>query len=136
MGRNHLLILALMTSVAVVTAQTPSRSASAKPAKPRIIATTDPECDDSNSMVRFLLYSTDYQIEGLIYTSSEFHWKGDGKGTKGFVDGREYTRFAAIKGMCPCTSWRWSPNERYIHDRVEAYEKVYKNLKAHHPDLP
>ncbi len=104
-------------------------------AKPRIVVTADPECDDSNSMVRFLLYSTDYHVEGLIYASSQFHWKGDGKGTRWFVEGREYTRFG-LKDICPCTSWRWKENERFIHEAVEAYEKVYPNLKVHHPDYP
>jgi hypothetical protein len=131
------ILLALLAASTVAAAQTtPKQSAAAKPAKPRIIVTTDPECDDSNSMIRFLLYSTDYQVEGLIYTSSEFHWKGDGKGTKWFIDGREYTRFAAIKGMCPCESWRWNPNEKFIDDRVDAYAKVYPNLKIHNPDYP
>ncbi len=46
--------------------------------KPRIIITADPELDDNNSLIRFLLYSTDVQVEGLIYASSQFHWKGDG----------------------------------------------------------
>ena len=40
---------------------------------PRTIVTCDPELDDNNSMVRFLLHATDYQIDGLVYTSSRFH---------------------------------------------------------------
>ena len=36
-------------------------------ARPRIIITADPELDDNNSLIRFLLYSSDVQIEGLIY---------------------------------------------------------------------
>src|SRR6187455_2744998 len=67
--------------------------------KPRIIITADPELDDSNSLIRFLLYSTDYKVEGLIYASSQFHWTGDGKGTKLSVPGREYTRFGL--SLCP-----------------------------------
>ena len=47
-------------------------------AKPRVIVTTDPELDDSNSLVRYLLYSPDFDTEGLIYASSGVHWKGDG----------------------------------------------------------
>src|SRR5690348_6685550 len=50
--------------------------------RPRIVVTADPELDDNNSLIRFLLYSSDFQVEGLIYASSGFHWKGDGKGTK------------------------------------------------------
>ena len=50
--------------------------------KPRVVVTTDPELDDSNSLVRYLLFSTDFRTEGLIYASSQFHWKGDGTGKK------------------------------------------------------
>ena len=49
------------------------------------MVTTDPELDDSNSLIRYLLYSTDFRTEGLIYPSSQFHWKGDGTGKKWFV---------------------------------------------------
>ena len=109
-------------------------SQSDKQIKPRIIITADPELDDNNSLIRLLLYSSDLQIEGLIYASSQFHWKGDGKGTKWFVPGREYARFGL--DTCPCPSWRWGKDERFIHDVVEAYEKVYLNLKTHNPDYP
>lgn len=81
-----------------------------------------------------MLYSTDFNIEGLVYASSQFHWKGDGKGTKWFVEGREYTRFGL--NMDPMESWRWSEDERFIHDAVEAYEKVYPNLKIHNSAYP
>ena len=102
--------------------------------KPRIIVTADPELDDNNSMIRFLLHATDFRIEGLIYASSQFHWKGDGQGTLWFVPGREYTRSGLNFG--PLESWRWAENERFIHDIVDAYEASYANLKVHRPDYP
>jgi hypothetical protein len=105
-----------------------------KQERPRIVITADPELDDNNSLIRFLLYSSDLKIEGLIYASSGYHWKGDGKGTKWYVPGREYARFGL--DTCPCESWRWSNNERFIHDAVEAYEKVYPNLKVHNENYP
>ena len=61
--------------------------------KPRVLVTTDPELDDSNSLLRYLLYSTDFRTEGLVYASSQFHWKGDGTGKKRAVPNREYSRF-------------------------------------------
>src|SRR5690242_6069684 len=64
-----------------------------KQERPRIVVTADPELDDNNSLIRFLLNSSDMQVEGLVYASSGFHWKGDGKGTKWYVPGREYARF-------------------------------------------
>jgi hypothetical protein len=102
--------------------------------RPRIVITADPELDDANSLIRFLLYSTDYKVEGLIYASSQFHWTGDGKGTKLSVPGREYTRFGL--NLCPCESYRWAKDESFIHDIVENYEKVYDNLKVHNPNYP
>lgn len=78
-------------------------------ARPRIVITADPELDDNNSLIRFLLYSSDVQVEGLIYASSGFHWKGDDKGTRWSVPGREYNRFGL--NLCPCKSWRWDKND-------------------------
>jgi hypothetical protein len=103
-------------------------------AKPRVVVTADPELDDSNSMVRFLLHATDYRIEGLVYASSQFHWAGDGKGTPFAVPGREYDRFG-LK-LCPCTSWRWAPGERFIDAAVETYARAYPNLRVHDPHYP
>jgi len=102
--------------------------------KPRVVITADPELDDNNSLIRYLLRSSDFRTEGLIYTSSQFHWKGDGKGTTQSVPGREYTRFGLH--LCPCTSYRWAPNERFIDDEVEAYAKAYPNLKVHDRGYP
>jgi hypothetical protein len=102
--------------------------------KSRIIITADPELDDNNSLIRFILYSSDLDIEGLVYASSQFHWSGDGKGTKWFVPGREYDRFNM--GICPCESYRWAKGEKFIHDIVEAYGKSYANLKVHNKNYP
>lgn len=97
--------------------------------RPRKVVTTDPELDDSNSLVRFLLYSDEVETEGLIYASSQFHWRGDGKGTRFSMPDREYSRGGL--NLCPCTSWRWKPGERDIDDAVEIYAKVYPNLRVH-----
>src|SRR5215469_8450804 len=80
----------------------PAQQRKIQDAKPRVVITADPELDDNNTIIRALLYSSDFKIEGLIYVSSQFHWTGDGKGTTQYIPGREYTRL----GLCPCTSWR------------------------------
>jgi hypothetical protein len=102
--------------------------------KPRVVVTADPELDDSNSLVRYLLYSTDFRTEGLIYASSGYHWKGDGTGKKWSVPNREYNRLGL--NLCPCESWRWAPDERFIDDAVDAYERVYPNLRVHDANYP
>ena len=49
--------------------------------KPRTIVTTDGEVDDQDSFVRLLLYANEFDLIGLVYSSSQWHYKGDGKGT-------------------------------------------------------
>ena len=102
--------------------------------KPRVVVTTDPELDDANSLIRYLLYSTDFRTAGLIYASSGFHWKGDGTGKKLSVPNREYSRWGL--NLCPCASWRWAPDEHYIDLAVATYAQVYPNLRVHNPNYP
>ncbi|UCG56131.1 MAG: DUF1593 domain-containing protein [Phycisphaerales bacterium] len=75
--------------------------------KPRIIATTDGEIDDRCSMVRFLLYANEWDIEGIIISSSKFHWKGH----------------------------NWA-GEKWIDEDIDLYAQSYDNLKQHDPDFP
>lgn len=50
--------------------------------KPRVLVTSDGEIDDQCSLVRFLLYANEWDIEGIITSSSQYHchghkWPGD-----------------------------------------------------------
>jgi hypothetical protein len=130
MRRFHLPAGSVLLVMIWTTPVWPQASTPLKSVRPRTIVTTDPELDDSNSLVRFLLYSTDVQTEGLIYASSRFHWKGDGKGTTMNLPGREYSRLG------PQRAWRWKPGERFIDDAVDAYSRVYDNLKVHDAHYP
>ncbi|WP_198663652.1 nucleoside hydrolase-like domain-containing protein [Jiangella endophytica] len=40
--------------------------------RPRVIAMTDGEIDDWSTMMRFLLYSSDYDVAGIVETNSQF----------------------------------------------------------------
>ncbi len=46
--------------------------------KPRALVTTDGEVDDQCSLVRLLLCANEFDLEGLIYTSSVFHSVANG----------------------------------------------------------
>jgi len=83
------------------------------PAKPRVIATTDGEIDDRCTMIRFLLYANEWDILGLIHSSSKFHWAGDETHEE--------------KG--------WKPVE-WLDRQLDAYEQVYPNLKKHDTGFP
>ena len=75
--------------------------------KPRVIVTSDGEVDDECSMVRFLLYSNDWDVEGIITSSSQYHWQGH----------------------------KWAGDD-WIDPYLEAYAKVYPNLIKHDKGFP
>lgn len=76
--------------------------------KPRVIVTTDGEIDDRCSMVRFLLYVNEFDIEGIILSSSQYHWLG---------------------------SRLWA-GEDWVEPFYDAYAEVYPNLIKHDPRYP
>lgn len=116
--------------------QMPAMAQANERVKPRVVLMLDPELDDLNTLVRYLLYSNQFQTEGLVYQSSDVHWKGDDQGTP--YDGpRGEHRRIGIHG--PLTYWRWEEDESFIEDAVEIYAEVYPNLIVHaegypHPD--
>lgn len=52
-----------------------------KNTQPRVLITTDLEIDDMNGIILSLLFSTDYDIAGIVWTAGQHHFNGDGKGT-------------------------------------------------------
>lgn len=76
--KNLLFITSLITILycACSNQQTRPDHASDKDMKPRVIATSDGEIDDECSMVRFLLYTNEWDVEGIITSSSQYHWHG------------------------------------------------------------
>ena len=81
--------------------------------KPIVIATTDGEIDDRCSMIRFLMYANEWDIRGLIHSSSKYHWKGDEKHDR--------------KNWHP-VSW--------LDEQIDKYAEVYPYLKQNDPDYP
>ena len=97
---------------------------------PRTIVTTDGEIDDVDSFLRMLLYANEFRIEGLIYSSSMWHYKGDEKGTL-FTSEMEMTR----KLYGAKTSLRW-PGTSWMNPLLDAYEQVYPKLSQHAEGFP
>lgn len=98
--------------------------------KPRTIVTTDGEIDDVDSFIRMLLMANEFRLEGLVYSSSMWHYKGDGKGTS-FVSEMEMTR--NIYGEQ--TDLRW-PGTQWMQELIREYEKVYPTLSTHADGFP
>ncbi|KAK7185060.1 hypothetical protein DPSP01_002885 [Paraphaeosphaeria sporulosa] len=94
----------------------------------RTVVTTDMEQDDLASLVRYVLYTNELDTEGIIYTSSKYHWAGDGKNTKFFLPNREYNTSQ--------TSWRWTATRTIEDILLKAYAEIYRNLLVHDSAYP
>jgi hypothetical protein len=84
-----------------------TRAQSSGAARPRVIATSDGEIDDECSFVRFLLYTNEWDVEGIITTSSQYHWHGH----------------------------KWA-GDNWAQPYLEAYAKVWPNLVKHDKRYP
>ena len=73
----------------------------------RVIVTSDGEIDDECSLVRFLLYSNEWDIEGIITSSSQYHWHGH----------------------------KWAGDD-WMEPTLKAYAEVYPNLIKHDKNYP
>jgi hypothetical protein len=100
------------------------------PQKVRTIVTTDGEVDDMDSFIRMLLYTNEFKVEGLIYTSSMWHYKGDGKGT---LFTSEMPMTAKMYGAI--TDLRWV-GTTWMQEMIDKYAKVYPNLLLHDKSYP
>jgi hypothetical protein len=99
-------------------------------AKIRTIITSDGEIDDQDSFIRMLLYANEFNIVGLVYSSSQWHYKGDDKGTR-FIS--EMKNTAALYGEK--TSLRW-PGTDWMEGLIDKYAAVYPNLLLHSKNYP
>lgn len=98
--------------------------------KPRTIVTTDGEIDDVDSFIRMLLYANEFRIEGLVISSSMWHYKGDGKGTL-FTSEMEMTK--KMYGAIPSLRW---PGTEWMDPLIDAYDDVYPKLSQHAEGFP
>ena len=90
-----------------------------KTQRPRCIITQDAEVDDMNSLIHVLLYSNEVDIQGIVQSSSKFHWKG--------VAGQKEEKYTK--------PYRWTGTE-WMQKYLNAYQKVYPNLKKHDKSYP
>ncbi len=96
----------------------------------RTIVTTDLECDDMNSMIHLLLYMNELDVAGIVYTSSQFHFVGDGQGT---TQGEANPSIANYEVADPASLTEYRPQpigwiEELVSDEyAEAYEFLVQN---------
>ncbi len=76
-------------------------------ARPRVIVTSDGEIDDECSLVRFLLHANEWDVEGIVTSSSQYHWQGH----------------------------KWAGDD-WAQPYLQAYASVYPNLLKHDRNFP
>ncbi len=99
-------------------------------AQVRTVITTDGEIDDVDSFIRMLLYANQMKIEGLVYSSSMWHYKGDGRGTT-MVSKMPMTR----EMYGERAELRW-PGTTWMQELIGKYGEVYPNLSQHAKGYP
>jgi len=111
--KNGLIIAAGLVFAAACSIPASETALPVTEGKARLLVTQDGEVDDMNSLIHTLLYSNDFDLEGIVQTSSKLHYSGD-----------ENTE-----------SLRWMGTE-WMYDFLDAYAEVYPNLIVHDPDYP
>ena len=103
--------------------------------KIRTIITQDAEVDDQNSLRHFLFYSNEVDLQGIVQTSSKFHWQGVPGTTK-----KRISMPGELLDSDPNPAqfdqpYRW-PGTEWMFRVIDDYAKDYPNLKVHDPDYP
>jgi Protein of unknown function (DUF1593) len=109
--------LATLGIAALVALAPASAQAGKKPRaseKPRVVITQDGEVDDMDSFIRYLYYSNEFDTAGIIYTSSTFHYAGNGADVAPF---------------------RWTGTE-WVDRYIDHYEQIRPNLVKHADGYP
>ena len=102
--------------------------------KIRTIITQDAEVDDRNSLRHFLLYANEVEVQGIIQTSSKFHWIGIPGAVKPDRKPGEHEFMGEVSGPYD-QPYRW-PGTDWMQEVLDDYEKDYPNLVKHASGYP
>jgi hypothetical protein len=108
---SHALALFAILIAALFASATAAHAATSKP---RVILTQDGEVDDMDSFIRFLYYSNEFDLAGIIYSSSTFHYAGNGSTVQPF---------------------RWTGLE-WVNQYLDLYGQIRPNLVKHADGYP
>lgn len=102
--------------------------------KIRTIITQDAEVDDQNSLRHFLFYANEVDLQGIVQTSSKFHWQGVPGAVKPAVIRED--DFGSGEQSGPYDRpYRW-PGTDWMMRVIDDYEKDYPRLIRHAEGYP
>jgi len=127
MKKLTIFLVLILSANLIVGCRSEAQPLSVEDVKSRTIVTTDGEVDDMDTFIRLLLYANEMDIEGLVYSSSQWHYAGDGKGT--LFTSPTMPRYGER------TDLRWAGTE-WIQEFIDDYAQVYPNLLLHDNNYP
>ena len=113
----------------------PSKFEKEEGVRPRTIVTTDLECDDICALIHMLLYTNEIDLDGIVVTSSTYHWTGDGKHTQAEINDHTIGAEHQEEGN-NLTEWRPMDLEYLPKLISEDYAEVYPSLSANDERYP
>ena len=102
--------------------------------KIRTIITQDAEVDDQNSLRHFLLYANEVELQGIVQSSSKFHWIGVPGASRDRVTRSEFEFEGEVTGDYS-KPYRWTGTQ-WMWDEIDDYKKDYPNLVTHAEGYP
>ena len=102
--------------------------------KIRTIITQDAEVDDQNSLRHFLFYANEVELQGIVQTSSKFHWKGVPGKVKPEKERKDDFEMGEDSGPYDAP-YRWTGTD-WMGRVIDDYEKDYPNLSRHADGYP
>ena len=102
--------------------------------KIRTIITQDAEVDDQNSLRHFLLYANEVELQGIVQTSSKFHWAGIPGAVRPERKLSKYEFEGEVTGDYG-KPYRWTGTDWMLRE-IDDYEKDYPNLIQHAEGYP
>ena len=106
----------------------------------RVLITTDLEVDDMNGIMLTLMYATDYDIAGIVWTAGMFHFNGDGEHTLGEVTPHYRCKATHVNHTVENAGQLkdFRPADPHFLERIidVNYRHDYKMLSKNNPNYP
>lgn len=111
-----------------------------KSSQPRILITTDLECDDMNGLILSLMYADQYDLAGIVWTAGMYHFNGDGglhtlgQVTPNYRCNAQHCEHR-VKTAADLTEYR-PVDPTWLPRILDCYEADYSLMSRNNPNYP
>ncbi len=111
-----------------------------KSTQPRVLITTDLECDDMNGLILSLMYADQYDLAGIVWTAGMYHFQGDGglhtlgEITPNYRCNAQHCEHR-VKTAADLTEYR-PVDPTWLPRILDCYEADYQLMSKNNPNYP